>query len=135
MERQLKRRSSEVEGLVGALRGSDLAVSSKSALDVRFAKVSTEIDLESLGEVSSAVQRVLHEEQDAVTAEMFRLKNTIEDRFKEFKRQWPAEAGGSIQIWPALTTTSPSSIGWSMTPCQSNEQRSARFSGSRAIRT
>jgi uncharacterized protein YPO0396 len=80
--------------IAAVLQGAMLPDTAKSALDVRFQHVAPDIDLELLSEATLKVQRTLNQEHGALTEDGSRLTNAIEEKFKDFGRQWPAEAGG-----------------------------------------
>src|SRR5262245_8705934 len=71
-----------------------LASAHVAALDERFARVAPAITLESLDALARRVVQALGNERTAVADEMARLTRLVEDRFKDFNRNWPAEAGG-----------------------------------------
>lgn len=66
----------------------------RDALDARFVKTSKEITLELLDQVTTLVVRGLGSEERALELQMNELKNSLERRFADFNRAWPAEAGG-----------------------------------------
>jgi uncharacterized protein YPO0396 len=65
-----------------------------AALERRFSLLGCEITLDSLDQAVTRVVQAIGEEKERVSDEMAALGRAIEDRFKDFNRDWPAEAGG-----------------------------------------
>jgi len=63
-------------------------------LDVRFAATKREVTLESLDRVTGTVKDALKDELRALDTRSVELRNKITQRFAEYNRRWPAEAGG-----------------------------------------
>jgi uncharacterized protein YPO0396 len=66
----------------------------KDALDARYADIKREVTLDSLDQVTNQVERAFGVELRTLESRMSDLRNSITQRFAEFNRHWPAEAGG-----------------------------------------
>src|SRR5262249_32272759 len=66
----------------------------KDALDTRFAESKRAVTLETLDQITSQVERGILSELRLLDARISVLQNSITQRFAEFNRRWPAEAGG-----------------------------------------
>ena len=66
----------------------------KASLDARFSSVRREVTLESLDDASREVERAINGELRVLDGEISMLRHSIVQRFAEFNRRWPAEAGG-----------------------------------------
>ncbi|HET9644236.1 MAG TPA: ATP-binding protein, partial [Burkholderiaceae bacterium] len=63
-------------------------------IEGRYAATGREVTLDSLDQVTGQVERTLNAELRASEARGSELRNSIEKRFEEFNRQWPAMSGG-----------------------------------------
>jgi uncharacterized protein YPO0396 len=63
-------------------------------LEERFLAIGRPVTLDSLDQVTGHVERSLNADKNRLSVESERLKNSIERRFSEFNRNWPAEGGG-----------------------------------------
>lgn len=66
----------------------------RESLDVRFTDTGRDLTLDSLDQVTGLVERRMNDELRAIEGRMADLRNSICQRFVEFNRRWPAEAGG-----------------------------------------
>ncbi len=66
----------------------------KDALNTRLAKTMRELTLENLDQATSLMERRLNDELRGLDNRMAELRNAITQRFADFNRRWPAEAGG-----------------------------------------
>lgn len=73
---------------------SDRAPAFADQLAARYVATGKEVTLESLDQVTGAVERALNNELRALDTRLTELKNSIVQRFVEFNRLWPAVAGG-----------------------------------------
>jgi uncharacterized protein YPO0396 len=86
-----KKRLADLSGDLLSVVLSDLQT---SKLDERFSRVGRPITLESLDQVTAQIERALNEDKNKLGIEAENLKNSIERRFADFSRNWPAEGGG-----------------------------------------
>jgi hypothetical protein len=70
-------------------------------LDIRFVATKREVTLETLDRVTGTVNDVLKDELRALDTQSVELRNKITQRFAEYNRRWPAEAGGLDPGWRA----------------------------------
>jgi uncharacterized protein YPO0396 len=63
-------------------------------LNERFSRVGKRVTLESLDQITVQVERALNDDKNKLSVEAESLKNSIERRFSDFNRSWPAEGGG-----------------------------------------
>ena len=66
----------------------------QAELDARLAKYSDAPALETLESMMTSVERGLRADDKAFEVRAVNLRNLVEQRFAEFSRLWPAEAGG-----------------------------------------
>lgn len=65
----------------------------REGLDGRFAADRDEASLKSLDQMAARVERALNEELKQLAYERNTREKTVENRFAEFKRRWPLDAG------------------------------------------
>ncbi len=66
----------------------------RTKLDERFAAAGKPITVESLDQVTMQIERALGHDKGELRVQIEQLKNSVEKRFSEFNRNWPAETGG-----------------------------------------
>ncbi len=75
------------------LAGRTLSTPLRNALDRRFAALERHVTLASLDNLRNRVERALHAEQQARTREQGEQERIMERCFRDFRREWPMEAG------------------------------------------
>lgn len=65
----------------------------RTVLDARSDALRQTVTLENLDRLTAQVERALNDEIKALDAERNRLEKSLENRFADFKRRWPMEAG------------------------------------------
>jgi uncharacterized protein YPO0396 len=65
----------------------------KAALDRRLEQLGQRTTLANLDSQRTKVERAIHQEQQALAAELADQKSIMERCFRDFKREWPVEAG------------------------------------------
>ena len=94
--REVEKETEKFAAQLAALRDSaDTALSpeQREGLDKRFAARRAHVTLENLDQQAQLVERELNGDLRAIDTERNRLEKTVENRFAEFKRRWPMEAG------------------------------------------
>ena len=66
----------------------------KDELDARYAATKRPVTLDSLDRVTGTVKDALKDELRALETRALELRNRITQRFADYNRRWPAEAGG-----------------------------------------
>lgn len=66
----------------------------KDELDARFTNTHKDVTLKTLDQVTSQVEREINNELRHLDGEISELRGSMTQRFAEFNRRWPAEAGG-----------------------------------------
>ena len=74
--------------------GSAQAPAFADVIAARFSAIGREVSLENLDQITSLVERNLGQELRGLEVSLVELRNSIEQCFAEFNRQWPAVAGG-----------------------------------------
>jgi uncharacterized protein YPO0396 len=90
----LENNTKRLDSLSKDLLSHSLTHLQKTKLDERFIRVGKPVTLESLDQVTAQVERTLNADKNRLSVEGESLKNSIERRFSDFNRNWPAEAGG-----------------------------------------
>lgn len=85
---------SRLNALVRDLARATITPTQVTGLDDRFARLDTEITLDTIADVTTRVTKALGEDREAASRRIGELARNIEDRLSEFNRNWPAEAGG-----------------------------------------
>ncbi len=85
---------SRLKALARDLARAALTPAQVTGLDNRYSRLDAEITLDTLADATTRVTKALGEERETVNGQIGELKRHIEDRFGEFNRSWPAEAGG-----------------------------------------
>jgi uncharacterized protein YPO0396 len=91
--------------------------------------------LDNLDEFARHVDRGLSKDLSALDVRIAELRGAIEQRFAEFNRLWPAEAGGMTRRWPQRPTTSPNSRACAPMACRATSSAFCNCCRSRATRT
>lgn len=96
-EKETARERATIQGaLKEMLQSASLAELTKhqqDSLDERFKALRDRTTLDNLDKQAAMVERKLNEEIRALDSERNELEKSIENRFAEFKRRWPMEAG------------------------------------------
>lgn len=85
---------SRLKALARDLARATLTPAQVRGLDDRYSRLDSEITIDSLADATTRVTKMLGEDRETVNRQIGELTRQIEDRFKEFNRNWPAEAGG-----------------------------------------
>ena len=94
---ELRKLESKLESLDRLYPGSDQAPAFSEHLEARYAVVVAQkglCTLESIEQLSAAVDKGLTSELSATDLRITNLKNTIVQRFAQFNREFPADSGG-----------------------------------------
>jgi len=73
----------------------------QAQLDERYVRTKRTITVESLDAVTLDVHKELIREKERQTEAITDLRNSIERRFADFMREWPAESGGLDAALPS----------------------------------
>jgi len=92
--KEIESNTKRLEALSGDLLSALLSDLQTTKLGERFSVVGRPITLESLDQVTAQVERALNDDKNKLSVEAESLKNSIERRFADFNRNWPAEGGG-----------------------------------------
>jgi uncharacterized protein YPO0396 len=90
---QLKKYNDELSGIQNDFSIVPLTPFQKEGLDGYFARISNNIRLENIGNITTSVMQVLNKENEEVNSDIAEHKKEIEKIFIEFKRNWPLDAG------------------------------------------
>lgn len=99
-ERQLSGQIAQHESQLRAVeeaqraRAAGLSPDQAQALAARAARTNKALSLDTLDEVTRQIERGIAAEQRALEVRATELRGAIEQRFADFNRLWPAEAGG-----------------------------------------
>jgi uncharacterized protein YPO0396 len=94
---ELRKLESRLENLDRMFPGSEKSPAFSEQLEARYAVVSAQKGigtLESIDQLSSAVDKALSSELSSTDLRIANLKNAITQRFAQFNRDFPAESGG-----------------------------------------
>lgn len=90
IEQEVRKYHEELKGLRGCVFG--LSETQNAELSKRFSTPGQPLKLEHLDRQTHEVDRKLAKELQTLAEDRGKLKNSIERRFAEFKRHWPADA-------------------------------------------
>ena len=94
---ELRKLESRLENLERMFPGSEKSPAFREQLEARYAVVAAQkgiCTLESIDQLSSAVDKALSSELSSTDLRIANLKNAITQRFAQFNRDFPAESGG-----------------------------------------
>ena len=94
---ELRKLESRLENLERMFPGSEKLPAFSEQLEARYAVVTAQkgiCTLESIDQLSSAVDKALSSELSSTDLRIVNLKNSITQRFAQFNRDFPAESGG-----------------------------------------
>lgn len=91
--RQITDSTQRLDALLQDVSRVSLTPDQATGLDERFAKQADAVRLDNLDKVTTAVERALNAEVEAINRGIGACEKEIETRFADFKRQWPMDAG------------------------------------------
>jgi len=94
INRDLEKHRDKLKSLPQDLLSAVLSEMQVSSLNDRLGRLGKAVTLEALDQVIAQIERGLNGDKNDLGIEGEHLKNSIQTRFAEFNRCWPAESGG-----------------------------------------